>query len=273
MQPPTHPVAGLRGRQSCQQILAGVGRTSQFAERLRPLQPPQRLLAEHASARVAGRHVDARREPAQRVGRPTRPQGRRAGLEPQQTVARIVAAQLRQHAQRIVPALLAVVEQGEGEAGLGPYRTRARGGLLDQLQAARPVAIHARHVRDHARREAEPGDDVPICPENESRVRVIGRERRRALRGLVGTPCRAERAAHPSLDRRGPRGLQAEGRAQVVMRTAIARQSRHPGLGKRDGLRQIALEVGRDGVRAPPPSARHGGRCVRGTRRRARSLG
>jgi len=214
--------------------------TPQEPQRHTPLQAPQRLFAEHAASRVPRRHGQAVIDPAQGICRASGAQGGGAGLEPQQPIARIHVAQSGQHVERVVPALLTVVEEDQREARLGPDGAGARRRLFHHLQAACAVAIEARHVRHHARRQAQARHHVAVRPENQARVGIVGRDGTGLFGGLVRSPRRPEGASHPPFDSGRPGRLQAECGAEIVEGTTVSRVASHLRLGTIDRCCQIA---------------------------------
>ena len=122
----------------------------------------------------------------------------RSGLEPQQTIARVGVAQLRQHPQGVVPALLAVVQEDEGEAGLGAHGARTRRGLFHHTQSLCAVAIEAGHVGDHPRRQVHAGHNIPVSTEDQARIGIVWCEGAGLFGCLVRASRRAERGPHPT---------------------------------------------------------------------------
>ena len=87
------------------------------------------------------------------VGRPARSQRGAARFEPEQAVAREPALQVRNHPQRIVVAVLPVVEQHEGEERVRLHVAREACRVFDHPQSALLAAAHPGEPRRQPQRQ------------------------------------------------------------------------------------------------------------------------
>src|SRR6185295_3281148 len=105
------------GAQRIPEVGLRLGRPAQRRPRGAALVLPQRLLAEHPWPLVVGKPGEAFGQEALRLRGAAGAQARGAALQPHQTVPRVLLAQLREHLQRIVIALFALVQQHQRESG------------------------------------------------------------------------------------------------------------------------------------------------------------
>src|SRR5262252_8791009 len=110
-----HPLASRHG-QCLPQIRFRLFRPAVPRARGPSLVVPERVLAEHAWARVAGKPREPFVEESLGLRVAAAAQRRRSALEPREAVARIQLAQHRELRERVGVPLLAVVEQDQREA-------------------------------------------------------------------------------------------------------------------------------------------------------------
>ncbi|MGC4083572.1 MAG: hypothetical protein QM736_16035 [Vicinamibacterales bacterium] len=190
-------------------------------------QDTQCILAEHAWPRVALRHCDPLVEDPFRVGRAAGTHQRRPGLEPEQTVPWILRAQTREHGQRIVVALFAVVEQQERDHRVRLVVARIVRRGFDQRDATFASAAEACDVGHPPHRHRHRRHQITIGADDQPRVgarRLLFEDtfvfRVRFARG-------SERRDDSAVDRRDVRGPDTDGCAEVVVRLRIAWTRRH----------------------------------------------
>ena len=235
---PVHPVPRRVAERGVERAAGGAG-FPQRDECCAVVVAPSGELAEGAGPRVAGKHREPVLDGLSRNRRTSGPERRRTAVEPQQTIPRIVALQLSNHAQRIVEPGLAVVDDDKREARVRLNLARIRGRLLDHAKAAFTSAAKACQPRHHPRGERQRGDRIPVEADREPGVAASGIQIEDALVLGVGAARGAQAAEEAAFDRGGVGRLVSVGGAKLKMRVGAA-----IGQAALLGERHRAIEVG-----------------------------